>query len=420
MTIAITPKFEIEIADDPAATASGQLTPSRFAEGSNFTMATARIVGRVTADAGAAEELTATPVRTFINVADGANNYAHPTGDGNLHVPATSTTNDGKFLKAGSTAGSIAWANAVKADFGLGNVDNTSDAAKPISTLAQSALDAKAPLASPDFTGNPTAPTQTAGNNTTRLATTAFVTAAVAALIDGAPGAIDTLNELAAALGDDPNFAATVNAAIAARLIAANNLSDLANAATALTNLGLTANGAALVKAANYAAMKTLLAITVADITNASVNGRSLISAADYAAMRTLLGLVIGTNVQAFDANTAKTNAAQTWSAAQQFGQVAGTVTAVAALALDCALGNEFTKTIAGNSTFTVSNVPSSKAYHLRLVLTYTSGTITWFSGVNWVGGAAPTFTGGKVYEIIFTTQNGGTTWRAAAGEYAA
>ena len=36
-----------------------------------------------------------------------SNNYSHPTGDGNLHVPATGTTNNGKFLKAGSTAGSI-------------------------------------------------------------------------------------------------------------------------------------------------------------------------------------------------------------------------------------------------------------------------------------------------------------------------
>ena len=67
-----------------------------------------------------------------------------------------------------------------------------------------------------------------------------------------------------------------------------------------------------------------------------------------------------------------------------------------------------------------MSNVPSSKAFDLRLILTYTSGTITWFSGVNWAGGSAPTLTGGKVYEIIFTTINGGTTWRAAGGEYAA
>jgi hypothetical protein len=66
-----------------------------------------------------------------------------------------------------------------KAHVGLGNVDNTSDVNKPVST-AQAAADAlKAPLASPTFTGTPVAPTPTAGDSTTKLATTAFVTPAV-------------------------------------------------------------------------------------------------------------------------------------------------------------------------------------------------------------------------------------------------
>lgn len=88
-------------------------------------------------------------------------NYSHPTGDGNLHVPATGTGNNGKVLKAGGTAGSIAWAALAKSDVGLGNVDNTSDANKPVSTAQKAALDLKAPLASPAFTGTPTAPTPT-------------------------------------------------------------------------------------------------------------------------------------------------------------------------------------------------------------------------------------------------------------------
>lgn len=127
----------------------------------------------------------------------------------------------------------------------IANVDNL-----------QSSLDAKAPLASPTFTGTPSAPTATAGTNTTQIATTAFVTTAianktsvasatkatqdasgnvitltyatktensnnlteaksytdtkVAELVDSSPATLDTLNELAAALGDDPNFATTV------------------------------------------------------------------------------------------------------------------------------------------------------------------------------------------------------------------
>ena len=66
--------------------------------------------------------------------------------------------------------------------------------------------------------GNPTTTTQSAGNNTTRIATTAFVTTAVDNLIASAPGTMDTLNEIAAALGDDPSFTTTVNNAIATKL----------------------------------------------------------------------------------------------------------------------------------------------------------------------------------------------------------
>jgi hypothetical protein len=73
------------------------------------TVATATIKGRVTAGTGIVEDLTAAQVRTILNVADGATNYTHPTGDGNLHVPATSTTNSGKVLTAGATAGSLTW-----------------------------------------------------------------------------------------------------------------------------------------------------------------------------------------------------------------------------------------------------------------------------------------------------------------------
>ena len=106
-------------------------------------------------------------------------------------------------------------------------------------TGLQTALDAKAALASPALTGTPTAPTAAGGTNTTQLATTAFVAAAIGALIDAAPGAMDTLNELAAALGDDPSFATTVTNALAGKLTAASNLADVPSIATARANLGL-------------------------------------------------------------------------------------------------------------------------------------------------------------------------------------
>ena len=102
-----------------------------------------------------------------------------------------------------------------------------------------SALTLKAALASPALTGNPTAPTQDSGDNSTKLATTAFVKAIIQEIINNSPAALDTLDELASALGDDPNFATTISILIGEKLAKASNLSDLTDVATARTNLGL-------------------------------------------------------------------------------------------------------------------------------------------------------------------------------------
>ena len=87
--------------------------------------------------------LAATDKQKLDGIASNANNYIHPTTDGNLHVPATGTDNKGKLLKAGATAGSIVWDTISKTDVGLSNVDNTSDLDKPVSTATQAALDGK-------------------------------------------------------------------------------------------------------------------------------------------------------------------------------------------------------------------------------------------------------------------------------------
>jgi hypothetical protein len=71
-----------------------------------------------------------------------------------------------------------------------------------------------APTASPVFTGDPKAPTPATSDNDTSIATTAFVKAAIAALVAGSPTLLDTLDELAQAIGDDPNFAATMTTAL--------------------------------------------------------------------------------------------------------------------------------------------------------------------------------------------------------------
>jgi hypothetical protein len=178
-----------------------------------------------------------------------------------------------------------------KSDVGLANVDNTSDANKPVSTATQTALDLKANLNSPTFTGTvtlpantisqsmmaddsvgtneigglavttakiadaavtsgklatsldlagtPTAPTATAGTNSTQIATTAYADAAVAALVGGAPDLLNTLNELAAALDDNPDVIGDLQDIAAGKqdtLTAGDNI-DITGATISVTGL---------------------------------------------------------------------------------------------------------------------------------------------------------------------------------------
>jgi len=119
-----------------------------------------------------------------------------------------------------------------------------------VTSAVQTQLDAKlatataastyAPLASPALTGVPTAPTAAANTNTTQVATTAYVQTEIADLIAAAPGALDTLDELAAALGDDANFATTVTNSLATKLpLAGGTMSGaIAMGGSKITGLG--------------------------------------------------------------------------------------------------------------------------------------------------------------------------------------
>lgn len=96
-------------------------------------------------------------------------------------------------------------------DVGLSEVDNTSDVNKPISTAAQTALNLKAPLLSPVFTGTPTVPTQSPGDNTTNAASTAFVSTAVSTAIGGVVGSkIIPLGEIYNQTKTDANVTETI------------------------------------------------------------------------------------------------------------------------------------------------------------------------------------------------------------------
>jgi hypothetical protein len=112
---------------------------------------------------------------------------------------------NGVYKKAGAS-GAGSWSR-------IGDLPSGAVEASQLLAL-EAAMPLKANSASPTFTGVPIAPTPAPGTNTAQVATAAFVQAAIAALLAAAPGALDTLNELATALGNDPNFATTMTNAL--------------------------------------------------------------------------------------------------------------------------------------------------------------------------------------------------------------
>ena len=122
----------------------------------------------------------------------------------------------------------------------------------------------------------------------------------------------------------------------------------------------------------------------------------------------------IGSTVQAYDADTAKLDVAQTFTAAQTMTALKETKVAMGANDIDLSAGNYFTYTLSGAQTLTVSNVASSGSVS-AFILDITNGgsaALTFFSGVTWNAGTAPTLTASGVDTLAFFTYDGGTTWR--------
>jgi hypothetical protein len=118
----------------------------------------------------------------------------------------------------------------------ISNVPDNENVSDFLAALIKMVLD------SPAFINNPTAPTQSQTDNSMKLATTQFVKSAITALIDSSPAALDTLKELADALGDDPNFATTMTNALAGKAPKSTALSDETESSTlpAITDTELT------------------------------------------------------------------------------------------------------------------------------------------------------------------------------------
>lgn len=168
MTIEIKPKFQSAIPDNSGATAAGKVTPSRWNEGSNFTMDGPALIGRSSGN-GAAQEMPPADVRTMLSVPDQADIDALQVEVDALQVDVTTLQGDVSSVEAsvstaqadidaleisvaskeptiaaGSTSqylrGDKSWQTLNKAAVGLSNVDNTSDVSKPVSTATQTAI----------------------------------------------------------------------------------------------------------------------------------------------------------------------------------------------------------------------------------------------------------------------------------------
>lgn len=315
-------------------------------------------------------------------------------------------------------------------DFGLSLVDDA-DAAAGLLTLGA------APLASPTFTGTPAAPTAAGGTSTTQLATTAFVTSAISTAVSGLldlKGSLDCStnpNYPAASQGDayyvsvagkiggasgesvdvgDTIIASADNAGgteaavgtswfviehnLAGALLAANNLSDLTNAVTARTNLGLTANGSSLVTAADYAAMRGLLDLE-AGTDFYSITATDAAFQPKDATLTALAGLTIAANTLTIgtgaDAFAQTSFSANTFPARASTGDfVAKSITDFGLSLLDDAAAVNGRATL-GLIIGTDVAAQSSLANYLPLAGGIVSGSIVGATGVG-IRTSSPTF----------------------------
>jgi len=231
-----------------------------------------------------------------------------------------------------------------------------------------------APLASPTLTGVPAAPTAAVDTNTTQIATTAYVIGQGYLKSSTAASTYQTQNGMSSYL-----TTASASSTYLTQTNAASTYQTQAGMSSYLT----TASAASTYQ--TQSGMSSYLTTSAAASTYLALSG----------------GTLTGTlSTKSVDVTT----------------NFYGSITAVSASAIDCSLGNYFTKTASGALTWTITNVPSSRSFSFILRLTNGgTGTQTWPASVKWPGGTAPTLTASGVDVLGFITEDGGTTWRGVA-----
>ncbi|WP_241551044.1 tail fiber protein [Shigella boydii] len=269
----------------------------------------------------------------------------------------------------------------------------------------------KAPLNSPALTGTPTTPTARQGTNNTQIASTAFVMAAIAALVDSSPDALNTLNELAAALGNDPNFATTMTNALAGKQPKDATLTALAGLATAADRFPyFTGN--------DVASLATLTKV-----------GRDILAKSTVAAVIEYLGLrELGTSGEKIPL----LSTANTWTNRQTFsGGLSGELSGNAATATKLKTARK----IAGVGFDGSSDISISAKNVNAFALRQTGNTVNGDTSIGWnwdssaynalIGGASTlilhfNINAGSCHAVQFRVnyKNGGISYRSARDGY--
>lgn len=229
-------------ASDYATAAQGTTADSAVQPGDLATVATTGAYSDLTGKPTTISSAQATAISTNTsNISTNASDIADLQTDVGTNTSAIATINakDPVLTLSGDASGTATFTNLGNATLAVTVADDSHNHTISNVDGLQTALNAKAPLASPALTGNPTAPTQASTNDSTRIATTAFVQGRIDDVIGTAGSTLDTLGELSASLAADQSGLAALTTEVGTKLAKSSNLSDLTNAATARQNLGV-------------------------------------------------------------------------------------------------------------------------------------------------------------------------------------